>query len=109
VSCLSASTTQADRNHRRDPEDPEWRRGAVQRRCDQRGLQRHLPLFPGVSYRDWKLPDPAGQDLPIVRAIRDEIAERVQALIAELLCLPPSRKPTERNIRVTCAIGPQCR
>jgi arsenate reductase (thioredoxin) len=25
------------------------------------------PYFPGVSYRDWKLPDPAGQDLPIVR------------------------------------------
>lgn len=43
------------------------------------------PYFPGVSYRDWKLPDPAGQDLPTVRAIRDDIAARVQALIAELL------------------------
>jgi arsenate reductase len=43
------------------------------------------PYFPGVSYRDWKLPDPAGQGLPTVRAIRDEIAVRVQALIAELL------------------------
>jgi arsenate reductase (thioredoxin) len=43
------------------------------------------PYFPGVSYRDWKLPDPAGQPLATVRAIRDDIAERVQALITELL------------------------
>jgi arsenate reductase (thioredoxin) len=43
------------------------------------------PYFPGVSYRDWKLPDPAGQPLDVVRAIRDEIADRVQALITELL------------------------
>ena len=43
------------------------------------------PYFPGGSYRDWQLADPAGQDLPTVRAIRDDIAKRVQALIAELL------------------------
>jgi arsenate reductase (thioredoxin) len=43
------------------------------------------PYFPGVSYRDWKVPDPAGQPLPTVRAIRDDIAQRVEALIAELL------------------------
>src|SRR3984957_5330023 len=43
------------------------------------------PYFPGVSYRDWKLPDPAGQPLASVRAIRDDIAARVQALITELL------------------------
>ncbi len=43
------------------------------------------PYFPGVSYRDWKLPDPAGQPLATVRAIRDDIADRVQALITELL------------------------
>ncbi|KKC01909.1 heat-shock protein HtpX [Mycobacterium nebraskense] len=43
------------------------------------------PYFPGVSYRDWKVPDPAGQPLTTVRAIRDDIAQRVEALIAELL------------------------
>jgi len=43
------------------------------------------PYFPGVSYRDWKLPDPAGQPLAAVRSIRDDIADRVRALITELL------------------------
>lgn len=42
------------------------------------------PYFPAVSYRDWKLPDPAGQSLDAVRSIRDDIADRVQALISEL-------------------------
>ena len=37
------------------------------------------PYFPGVSYRDWKLDDPAGQPLDTVRAIRDDIADRVRA------------------------------
>ncbi len=49
------------------------------------------PYFAGVSYRDWKLPDPAGQPLATVRTIRDDIAERVQALITELL--PTARTP----------------
>ncbi|OBH07945.1 heat-shock protein HtpX [Mycobacterium sp. E3247] len=46
------------------------------------------PYFPGVSYRDWTVPDPAGQPLATVRAIRDDIAQRVAALIAELLPAP---------------------
>src|SRR5271168_2599746 len=29
------------------------------------------PYFPGVSYQDWKLADPANQPLDTVRAIRD--------------------------------------
>jgi arsenate reductase (thioredoxin) len=43
------------------------------------------PIFPGKKYEDWVLDDPAGQDLDTVRRIRDEIDERVKALIAELL------------------------
>jgi arsenate reductase len=42
------------------------------------------PSFPGLSYRDWKLDDPAGQPLEVVRGIRDDIAGRVRALINEL-------------------------
>ncbi|MBT0565439.1 arsenate reductase ArsC [Williamsia sp. CHRR-6] len=43
------------------------------------------PYFPGVSYRDWILDDPAGQGIEAVRVIRDDIATRVDELIAELL------------------------
>ena len=43
------------------------------------------PYFPGVSYRDWKFDDPAGQPLDAVRTIRDEITDRVRALIIELV------------------------
>jgi arsenate reductase len=42
------------------------------------------PIYPGKKYEDWKLIDPAGQDLETVRQIRDEIDQRVQRLIAEL-------------------------
>ncbi|MGO9284438.1 MAG: arsenate reductase ArsC [Mycobacterium sp.] len=43
------------------------------------------PVFPGVSYRDWALADPAGKGIEAVRPIRDEIKARVETLIAELL------------------------
>ncbi|MBF6072904.1 arsenate reductase ArsC [Nocardia farcinica] len=43
------------------------------------------PTFPGVSYRDWVLEDPAGKGIDSVRPIRDEIKARVEALVAELL------------------------
>lgn len=43
------------------------------------------PLFRGKRYLDWKLDDPAGQDLDAVRPIRNEIRWRVENLIiAEL-------------------------
>ncbi|MFC4111855.1 arsenate reductase ArsC [Nonomuraea zeae] len=43
------------------------------------------PIFPGKRYEDWKLDDPAGQDIEAVRRIRDEIKDRVGKLIADLL------------------------
>ena len=42
------------------------------------------PIFPGKRYEDWQLDDPAGADLPAVRAIRDEIRRRITALAGEL-------------------------
>ncbi len=42
------------------------------------------PYIPGKRYVDWELPDPKGRPLPEVRAIRDEIAVRVRALVEEL-------------------------
>jgi arsenate reductase (thioredoxin) len=43
------------------------------------------PVFPGIRYEDWELPDPAGKSLDEVRPIRDEIDRRVQALADGLL------------------------
>ena len=43
------------------------------------------PIYPGKKYEDWELDDPAGRDLEAVRTIRDEIDQRVQRLVAELL------------------------
>ncbi len=43
------------------------------------------PVYPAKRYVDWELPDPAGKPLEDVRPIRDEIADRVDALLAELL------------------------
>ena len=42
------------------------------------------PIYPGKRYEDWELEDPAGKNVEIVRRIRDEIDERVQALLHEL-------------------------
>jgi arsenate reductase len=43
------------------------------------------PVFPGKRYLDWELPDPAGKGVEEVRAIRDQIDDRVKALLAELM------------------------
>jgi protein-tyrosine-phosphatase len=42
------------------------------------------PYFPGKRYVDWDLPDPKGRPLDEVRATRDDIARRVDALVSEL-------------------------
>jgi protein-tyrosine-phosphatase len=42
------------------------------------------PYIPGKRYLDWDLADPKGQPLDAVRATRDDIATRVEALVAEL-------------------------
>lgn len=42
------------------------------------------PFFPGKTYLDWPLEDPAGKSVEAVRPIRDEIRGKVEALIAEI-------------------------
>jgi len=42
------------------------------------------PFIPGKRYIDWQLADPKGRPFDEVRATRDDIAERVRALVAEL-------------------------
>jgi protein-tyrosine-phosphatase len=42
------------------------------------------PIFPGKRYLDWEVADPAGLPIAEVRPIRDDIGERVRALLGEL-------------------------
>lgn len=42
------------------------------------------PYVPGKHYVNWQLPDPKGQPVERVRAIRDDIAGRVAALVRDL-------------------------
>jgi protein-tyrosine-phosphatase len=46
------------------------------------------PIYPGKRYLDWQLTDPAGLPVDAVRPIRDEIDERVTALLARLVPQP---------------------
>ena len=43
------------------------------------------PYYPGKRYEDWVLDDPAGQGIESVRVIRDDIKQRVEQLLSELL------------------------
>jgi protein-tyrosine-phosphatase len=96
---LSAGTTPAERVH---PEVVEVMRelgidvaDRVPRRLDRElaeqadvvvtmGCGDECPYIPGKRYIDWELADPKGRPLDEVRATRDDIAERVQALVTEL-------------------------
>jgi arsenate reductase len=42
------------------------------------------PFIPGKRYIDWELPDPKGRPVEEVRTTRDEIATRINDLVAEL-------------------------
>ena len=42
------------------------------------------PFIPGKRYLDWDLPDPKGRPIEAVRTTRDEIAGRVEELVADL-------------------------
>ena len=96
---LSAGTTPAERVH---PEVVEVMRELEIELADRRpqlltralaeqadvvvtmGCGDACPYIPGKRYVDWDLPDPKGRPLDEVRALRDEIAARVAALVREL-------------------------
>jgi arsenate reductase (thioredoxin) len=59
--------------------DAEWAGVVVTMGCGDK-----CPYVPGRRYVDWDLPDPKGQTVEAVRATREEIAWRVEALVAEL-------------------------
>ncbi|PWS51327.1 phosphotyrosine protein phosphatase [Streptomyces sp. FT05W] len=42
------------------------------------------PVFPGKTYLDWTLEDPAGQGVEAVRPIRDQIEQHVRSLLSDL-------------------------
>ncbi len=46
------------------------------------GCGESCPVVPGLRRQDWNLPDPKGQPIERVRAIRDDIRARVAQLIA---------------------------
>jgi arsenate reductase len=48
------------------------------------GCGDQCPYIPGKRYVDWQLRDPAGRPLDEVRATREDIADRVKTLLAEL-------------------------
>src|SRR4029453_19348970 len=94
---LSAGTTPADRVH---PEVVEVMReldvdlsdripraltDELAQRADivvTMGCGDECPYIPGKRYLDWELADPAGRPLEEVRATRDDIARRVEDLVA---------------------------
>jgi arsenate reductase len=46
------------------------------------GCGEACPYVPGVERLEWEIPDPKGQSIERVRAIRDDVHRRVEALIA---------------------------
>jgi protein-tyrosine-phosphatase len=60
------------------------------------GCGEECPYVPGVTYRDWPVDDPRGQDEAVVRRIVADLDARVRDLLLELLPgldLPPSVLP----------------
>jgi arsenate reductase len=61
-----------------DDEAIEWA-DVVVATCDDA-----CPVVPGKRYVAWQLPDPMSRPVEEVRAIRDDIRERVRGLVADL-------------------------
>jgi protein-tyrosine-phosphatase len=64
--------------HKLDNEDVAWA-DVVVATCDDA-----CPVIPGKRYVSWRLPDPKNLPLEQVRAIRDQITQRVEELLQQL-------------------------
>jgi multimeric flavodoxin WrbA/protein-tyrosine-phosphatase len=49
------------------------------------GCEEECPVVPGASRWDWELPDPAGQSMAFMRAVRDEVETKVRDLLDRLI------------------------
>ena len=58
-----------------EQDDVEWADVVVTMGCGDA-----CPVLPGKRYLDWNLPDPVGRPVEEVRALRDDIQHRVEAL-----------------------------
>jgi arsenate reductase (thioredoxin) len=65
--------------HRLERADLDWADHVVTMGCGD-----ECPVVPGKRYQDWDLADPGGRPVEEVRAIRDEIAERIMRLVEDL-------------------------
>ncbi len=68
--------------HRLDDERIGWA-DVIVATCDDAS-----PVIPGKRYVGWTLPDPKKRPLGEVRAIRDDISDRVAGLVGELDATP---------------------
>ena len=59
--------------------DAEWADVVVTMGCGDA-----CPFIPGKRYVDWEIDDPAGKGLAETRAIRDEIAGRIERMLIEI-------------------------
>jgi arsenate reductase len=58
-----------------EQDDVEWADVVVTMGCGDA-----CPVLPGKRHLDWNLPDPVGRPVEEVRALRDDIQRRVEAL-----------------------------
>jgi arsenate reductase len=65
--------------HELTEDDARWADVVVTMGCGD-----ECPYIPGRRYLDWDLADPQGRPIEEVRATREEIARRVETLVAEL-------------------------
>jgi arsenate reductase len=69
------------------------------------GCDDACPYIPGKRYIDWELQDPKGRPVEEVRATRDDITRRVDALLAELTRLRRRTATKRRRNRTFQAPG----